>query len=200
MRGARPLDDAEVALVAKSFSDVYAKRNKGLFLLGVRTGFRIGELFAIRVRDVYQHGKVIDRVTVERRYMKGGKAGRATGRMVLLHPEARAVLSVWLEVLQKRCGGTLAPDTYVFKRRNGENQAITRVQAWHILQEACTANQLTGKLGSHCMKKTFANRVYEKLNHDLVKTQQALGHASVASTVAYLSFREEEIDAAILAA
>ena len=50
------------------------------------------------------------------------------------------------------------------------------------------------------MRKTFADRVYEKLNHDLVKTQRALGHRNINSTVSYLSFREEEIDAAILAA
>jgi integrase len=50
------------------------------------------------------------------------------------------------------------------------------------------------------MRKTFANRMYEKLNHDLVKTQRALGHAKINSTVQYLSFREEGIDAAILAA
>ena len=34
----------------------------------------------------------------------------------------------------------------------------------------------------------------------LVKTQRALGHKDINSTVAYLSFREEEIDAAVLAA
>jgi integrase len=50
------------------------------------------------------------------------------------------------------------------------------------------------------MRKTFANRMYDKLNHDLVRTQRALGHTNINSTVQYLSFREEEIDAAILAA
>ena len=65
---------------------------------------------------------------------------------------------------------------------------------------AYDTNGLIGKVRIHAMRKTFANRVYEKRNDDLLKTQRALGHASVASTVAYLSFREEEIDAAILAA
>jgi integrase len=88
----------------------------------------------------------------------------------------------------------------VFKSRTGSNQPTTRIQAWRILQEAFAANELTGKLGTHAMRKTFANRVYEKLNHDLVKSQRALGHANINSTVQYLSFREEEIDAAILAA
>jgi hypothetical protein len=41
--------------------------------------------------------------------------------------------------------------------------------------------------------------VYHQLNHDLVKTQRAMGHKNINSTVAYLSFVEDEIDAAILA-
>ncbi len=48
------------------------------------------------------------------------------------------------------------------------------------------------------MRKTFARRVHEKLGKDLVKTQKAMGHRSINSTVSYLSFNEEEIDDAIL--
>ena len=90
--------------------------------------------------------------------------------------------------------------SYVFRSSKGGDRPISPVQAWRILREAVTTNELTGKLGTHAMRKTFANRAYEKLNHDLVKTQRALGHANINSTVQYLSFREEEIDAAILAA
>lgn len=64
---------------------------------------------------------------------------------------------------------------------------------------AVTTNELTGKVGTHAMRKTFATRVYHQLNHDLVKTQRAMGHKNINSTVAYLSFVEDEIDQAILA-
>jgi integrase len=57
-----------------------------------------------------------------------------------------------------------------------------------------------GKLGTHCMRKTFANKVYEKLDGRLEKVQQALEHRNINSTAQYLSFREEDIDKAILAA
>ena len=42
--------------------------------------------------------------------------------------------------------------------------------------------------------------MYDKLNHDLVKTHKAMGHANINSTIAYLTFREEDITDAILAA
>jgi site-specific recombinase XerD len=152
-----------------------------------------------------QHGTVVGAITVQRRYMKGGKAGKTSSRTVLVHPEARAALSVWLEALQKMLKGALDPQTPVFCSRvrdaaTGLRRAISREQAWRLLTEAFEANELSGKLGTHAMRKTFANRMYEKLGHDLVKTQRALGHANINSTVQYLSFREEEIDAAILAA
>jgi site-specific recombinase XerD len=133
------------------------------------------------------------------------KAGKTSGRTVKLHPEARAALSVWLETLTKMLKGTLNPMTPVFCSRvrdttTGLRRQISREQAWRILKEAFTSNELSGKLGTYAMRKTFCNRVYELLKHDLVKTQQAMGHANINSTVQYLSFREEEIDAAIVAA
>ncbi len=67
------------------------------------------------------------------------------------------------------------------------------MQACNFSTEAYEANGLEGKLGTYAI-------VYEGLNHDLVKPRRTLGHANINSTVAYPSLREEEIDAAILAA
>jgi site-specific recombinase XerD len=173
--------------------------------VGHRTGFRNSELLSLTVGGVLQRGKIVDHLTVQRRHMKGGKAGKTSSRTVALHPEARAVLSVWLETLTKMLKGTLGPMTPVFCSRvrdtaTGLRRHISREQAWRILKEAFTSNELSGKLGTHAMCKTFCNRDYDLLKHDQVKTQRAMGLANVNSTVQYLSFREEEIDTAILAA
>jgi integrase len=193
MKGCRPLTDEEVQLVQRSFGGVYADRDKALFLLGVKSGFRISELLSLRVGDVSQHGRLVDRVTVPRRHMKK----KVEGRTVLLHPEAKAAMVTWLLTLRQSPDCTA--QTCVFRSRKGGNRPISAVQAWRILHEAVVTNELTGKVGTHAMRKTFANRVYRQLNHDLVKTQRAMGHKNINSTVAYLSFVEAEIDAAILA-
>jgi hypothetical protein len=44
MKGCRPLTEAEVDLLQQSFGGVYADRDKALFLLGVKSGFRISWL------------------------------------------------------------------------------------------------------------------------------------------------------------
>jgi integrase len=193
MKGCRPLTSEEVELVSRSFGGVYAARDKALFLLGVKSGFRVSELLSLRVGDMSPHGRLVDRVTVQRRHMKK----KLEGRTVLLHPEAKAALATWLLTLRQSPDCTT--QTYVFRSRKGGNRPISAVQAWRLLHEAVTTNELTGKLGTHAMRKTFANRVYHQLNHDLVKTQRAMGHKNINSTVAYLSFVEAEIDAAILA-
>ena len=45
------------------------------------------------------------------------------------------------------------------------------------MKGAFSSNELSGKLSTHAMRKTFANRMYDKLNRDLVKVQRAMGHA-----------------------
>jgi len=191
MKGARPLTDAEVKTTAGQLS----ARDRALFLLGVRSGFRVSELLSVRVADVLDAaGAVASRVYVERRSMKGHNSGRS----VVLHPEAREAIGSWITELRE--AGALAPESPLFVSRKGERQSIGRVHAWRVLRRAYGRAGISGKLGTHAMRKTFAARVYELLGHDLVKTQRALGHASVNSTVAYLSFAESDIEAAILAA
>jgi integrase len=193
MRGCRPLSDGEITLLSRSFGGTYALRDRAWFILGVKTGFRIAELLSLRVSDVWQYGRVVDQVTVRRAHMKQKREGRT----VPVHPDAKAALAIWLLRLRESPGVT--PQTYVFRSRKGANRPISPVQAWRILREACEANELTGKLGTHCMRKTFAQKVYHQLGFDLIRTKRALGHQQISNTERYLSFAEAEIHAAILA-
>jgi site-specific recombinase XerD len=197
MRGCRPFTDAEVDVLQRSFGGRYAARDKALFLVGVKTGFRITELLSLRVGDVCAYGQVVERVTVQRRYMKGELGKGKESRTVPLHPLARQALATWLAELQT--WAPLTPQAVVFKSQKGLNRPMSRRHAWEILHDVVVTNELTGKIGTHAMRKTFAQHVYQQLNHDLVKTQRAMGHKNINSIVAYLSFVEEEIDAAILA-
>lgn len=194
MKGCRPLTDSEIKDVLASFGGDSAQRDRALFLLGIRSGFRISELLSLTLGDLLQNGCLVERVAVRRQNMKK----RIEGRSVLLHPEAKEALRVW--VSQLMAAGHIGSATFVFRSRRGENSPISRIQAWRVLNAHFSMAGLMGKLGTHSMRKTFANKVYERLGRDLVRTQKALGHLNINSTVQYLSFREEDIDAAILAA
>lgn len=189
MKGCRPLGDQEMTAVMESFSGEFATRDRALFILGIKTGFRISELLSLRIGDVLQGGQMVDRISVARRNMKK----KVEGRAVILHPEAKGALCEWLDEM-----GEVVPDAPLFRSRKGDNRPVSRVHAWRVLNKAFDVGGVTGQTGTHTMRKTFASRVYDALGHDLVKLQKALGHRNINSTAQYLSFREEEIEQAIL--
>ena len=92
----------------------------------------------------------------------------------------------------------LTGEQFVFQSRKGTNKPISRIQYHRVIKEAVEVNGLKGKVATHSMRKTFAARVYEALDRDIFRTQQALGHRNINSTVQYLSFKEQDIEAAIL--
>jgi integrase len=115
-------------------------------------------------------------------------------------------LADWLAEL--RAAGPCPPTTYVFRSRKGANRPIGRRQALRVLREVYDINELTGPLGTHAMRKTFANQVYQHLCRRRAAgealdpfrlTSKALGHRSLTSTDGYLSFLEADIEQAILA-
>jgi site-specific recombinase XerC len=138
MAGCRALTDAEVQLVSRSFGGRYAARDRALFLVGVWTGYRISELLSLQIGDVWQHGQVLDVISVARRHMKG----KTTGRSIGLHREAQAAVAAWLHAMAE----PKTPDTALFRSREGVNRPLGRVQAWQILHDAFVTNQLPGRL------------------------------------------------------
>lgn len=183
MIGCRPLTNEEIDTIKAAAA--VPIQDRALILLGATTGFRISELLSLTWTDVLQQSRVM--------VVKRNTKGRLQSRSALLHPEAKAALEALHYAVQPKSDGE-----YIFKSRKGENRAIGKVQAWRRLDEAFTALGLKGKLGTHCMRKYFAERVYEGTGKDLLKTQRALGHRNINSTISYLSFNTQELDATIL--
>lgn len=165
-------------LTAEEINTIVGKiptpRDKALFLLGVSTGFRISELLSLTVADVATDGKLKDHLTVEAKKMKGGKKCRT----VILGNTAKQALASLLH---------LEPNTPLFP--------ITKQHFWRVLKSACKVGGIDPTLvGTHSMRKTFAQRVYKGLGNDIYATSKALGHANIATTVAYLGVEQEKID------
>lgn len=200
MRGARPLKKQEAVLLKSHFKGKMARRNKAMFLLGVNTGYRVSELLSLRIADIVDvDGKMKDRVTVWRRNMKGKKSSRT----MLLNEHAKAAMKDWLNELKRM--NVVHKDDFIFRSIRG-NYPISRVQAWKVLTAAYRECHLGGKLGTHAMRKSFANNIYAYFKDELAKgkavdpfrsTSKALGHADIKSTDQYLSFLVEEIDEAV---
>lgn len=198
MRGCRPLTRAEVRQVTDSFQGRYKERDRAMFILGVCSGFRIAEILSLRVKDVVHNKTVTKRVSVRRCNTKGKKQARS----VMLLDTAREALFDWVQGGLK-ARGFILPDTYLFKSQVGRNRPITRRHAYRVLLNNFISNYLTGNLGTHTMRKTYAKWLYDDLLERLAQgervdplhiTSKALGHINIANTLKYLSFQEEDIE------
>jgi hypothetical protein len=97
MAGMRDYTDAELELVRTSFSGRYALWDRCYFEMALQMGLRVSEMLSLTVRQVYQYGKVVDEVSIDRKHMKGGKAGKASGRTIPLFPETHPHILAWLQ-------------------------------------------------------------------------------------------------------
>lgn len=190
VKGCRPLTKPETETVLAHLlqHEGLGVRNACFFSLGLNTGFRVSELLSINVGDVLQHGGIVDTVSVRRSNMKG----KGEGRTVRLNAKAKSALKTWLDQLTQ-WGCNDATPLFCSRAR----KRLSRIAAWRMFDRAFAVIGLTGCLGTHCMRKTYADRMYDLLGGDLKQLQGALGHKWITSTSQYLSFKEDRINAAI---
>jgi integrase len=191
MTGCRPLTAWEVGAVLNAFVGKQEKRDRTIFLIGIHTGLRITSILQLQTTDVLLNGGVASRIRVARSTTKGQRSGFD----IPLHSHARAAVYDYARV-------RIAPpeNTFLFPGRSGIG-FLCRGQAWRALRAAFRRAGIyggRGELGCHATRKTFARRIYEALNFDLIQTSRALHHADISSTIEYLSFDEDAVDQAIL--
>lgn len=177
----RALTDTEVTTILSHLDSI---RDKALFILGVKTGFRISELLSLTVEDVSQKdGTICGSVTVKRCNMKG----KNTSRTVPLHKDAKEGLLLYLK-------GNLE----LLNSAESKLFPIKRLRAHRILRDAAIRARVQGAVSSHSMRKTFGMNVYNRTERNIVAAQKALGHKNISSTSHYLSVDLDLVNAAIL--
>lgn len=157
-------------------------RDKALLLLLADTGLRISEALGLNVGDLDLAGNtaiVMGKGRKERRTFWGETARRALLAWLKVRPEAKAGDPVFCN----QFSGRLVAEVFshrvkIYTRRAG-----------------IAANRLS----CHALRHFWACQ-FLKNTGDIVTLSRLLGHASINSTVAYLSFADSDIDAAILAA
>lgn len=189
MKGARPLTREQVKAVLRSTTSI---REQALLTLGFCTGYRISELLSLKVSDIATQGVIHSHITVKASHTKTKQ-----GRTVLLNSDAKKALKILVDWLAAK-GLADSPLFLSRKTANGQCKAISRQHAHEILKALFAAIGEYGNVSSHTLRKTFAKFAYQQLNGKLEKVQIALGHQSIVSTIAYLSFNHDEIDQAIL--
>lgn len=198
MKGTRPLNNAEIQAVSAVFEGEFAIRNRALFMLGVSIGGRIDELLSLTVGDVWQNGKPVTDVLYDKSIVKGGEVARA----VPLNADGRAAVEAIIAWHTEKFGffGAAVREYPLFvsrvKNKDGSPKRMTTQAGSDALMAAFTSAGLNGKLGTHSMRKSFAQRLYSQTN-DIFVVQEMLGHKNVATTQKYLGVNYAEVREAL---
>jgi site-specific recombinase XerD len=201
MSGMRDYTDEELTLVRKSFAGRYALRDCCYFECALQFGLRVSEMLSIRVGQVYVYGKIADEISIDRKFMKGGKSGKASGRTIPVFAATKPYILAWLQrmatMLKVKDVKDIPGETPLFmsrvRNKDGSRKAISREQCWRLTKSIARENELPGRIGTHSSRKTLARKAMAWSN-DIRVVQKLLGHRSLSSTEHYLrSLTDREV-------
>ncbi len=172
MKGCKKLSEEEVGLIKENLD----LRERLIFVIGVRCGFRIGEIISLRVCDVADKEEI---------YLKKVHTkGKLEGRVVPLHQEVKALIKQYIGESQNSSIALLFDINKSTYHRN--------------LKRAChRAGLSSDRISSHAARKTFAQTVYNITGGDIWKIQKAMGHKSINSTAQYIDVDMDKVWKAI---
>jgi len=176
-------------------------RNQALAMMNATTGFRISELLILRVKDVWEKGELKPRITVPKRHMKK----KIQTRSVVMSKACRQYLVPWLNQIKR--DGFLKPETPLFYWTKSDPMhwadkttyrdhptAISRFTAYKIYNKAAQIAGITGRVGTHSLRKLFGNEGYKETGRDIHQTANLLGQKSPESTRHYLPTEQDYLD------
>lgn len=182
---ARPLTTEEIEAVREHLERRSA-RDRCIFEIGTNCGLRVSELVSLDNKDVWQYNRPVSRL--ELTLTKGGKP-----RAVPLNQKAKAAISALME--QKAASHRdCRPTAPLFL--NDNDHRLSRHGVQYVLKDIYCQCELSGKLTTHSLRKTFATRL---LNNGVTlrEIQHLLGHSSLATTERYLSITEDQLSRAV---
>lgn len=185
MAGSRPLTFSEERLLVRQIRRINA-RDRALISAQLFLGFRISEILSLTVGHVHDRDQIRAKVALPPRFLKGGYG---TTRTIPIGPELQRALEKYLGQRQRR--GELRADEPLFlspwKSPDGAATPICRSMAEKIIRKALSGLGTDPQgLSSHSLRKSWAVRLYEASDHDILVVRDGLGHRSVAVTQVYL--------------
>lgn len=186
-RPANPIKQTVQVLNIQDYLKYKSERDYMLFILGIATGYRAGDLVTIQVRDIKE---ALDRGYFE--ILEGKKVNSKNIRKENIKPRIVKVVSN-LEKLLRKYIKNKKDYEYLFKSRKGKNKYVTVPSVSRILRKAGEEFGLKN-ITAHSMRKTYAYSIYVESDYDLLLVKGMLGHSSIEETKAYLGLDRETYD------
>jgi len=176
MNKVEPIRDKEKIEEIKELLMKKSYRNYILFVLGINTGLRIGDLLNIQVKDVHNKSHIV---------IKEQKTSK--NKRFLINSNLRRELNKYIKGMEDH--------EYLFQSRIGNNKPLTRFQAYRIMSGAGKEVGLD-RIACHSLRKTFGYHHY-KQHKDVALLQKLFNHSSPRITLDYIGITQDIIDESI---
>lgn len=173
MQLVEPIRDKKQIEAIKRILKEQNSRNFLLFLIGINSGLRISDILRLKIVDVK------DTEYIEIKEKKTSKYKK--------FPITNSYKKELEEfIVDKKANEWLFPS-----KRNGN--AITRIQAYRIINNACKKAGVIFRIGTHTLRKTFGYHHYQQFK-DIALLQYIFNHSTPNITLTYIGINQDMID------
>ncbi|WP_312094072.1 tyrosine-type recombinase/integrase [Niallia sp.] len=170
-----PIKEIESINAIKEILRKQSQRDLLLFVLGINTGIRVSDLLALKVRDVRDESGMKEFL-----YLHDSDEVKA----YYLNSKVHTELEKYMEEHE------FEEDEFLFKSQKN-NQPITRQQAYRIINKAAKLVGISGKIGTHTLRKTFGYHAYRK-GIAISLLMKVYNHTSRSETLKYIGIEKHE--------
>lgn len=191
MNSVEPIRNLKVIKNIRSVLKGQSIRNELLFILGINVGLRISDILRLKAQDLIRTGgkTVKDYVVITEK--KTGKT-----KKFYIGDIVKKVIETYMKE-----NPDMQLADYLFKSRKGDNNPITRQQAYRIINSAAEALGLverddngviiSGEIGTHTLRKTFGYHAFQN-GTSLELLMDIFNHSSKSQTLRYIGITEEQ--------
>ena len=182
-RPSKPIKDIKRVVDIQDYLKYKSERNYVLFVLGITTGYRAGDLVELKVRDVKEairRGR-FEILEGKKKNSNNIREKNRRARPAEILPEVETILKKYIRDKKDY--------EYMFPSRKGnKNIKVSRVT--EILKEAAEYFGMED-ITAHSMRKTYAYTVYIENDCDIIAVKEMLCHSSIEETKVYLGLDNE---------
>lgn len=158
-------------------------RDYTLFVTGINTALRIGDLLQLKWMDIYDSTKDVYRRHIEVYEQKTNKHAE-----IALNESCIKSLKLLRQHIP-----FLYEEEYIFCHKNDHFQHISRNRAYHIIKDAALEIHIEGNISCHSLRKTFGYHAWKKGTPSAL-IMNIYNHSSIEITKRYLSISQDDKD------
>lgn len=180
MRAVSPIKSLKDIEILKLYFKDRNLRDYLLFIFGINTNLRIGDLLNLKLKDVHNGKKIKE--YIELREQKTNKL-----RKIPINENMNKAIKEYIKE------ENLKLEDYLFKSKKGQNKPISRQQAHYILSKAGEWCGIEEPISPHSLRKTWGYWAW-KTGTDPMLIMESLNHSTLTITKRYIGIMQEELD------